>query len=67
MLSPINFFCQGDVFGKFQGHSISLSGETKDILNFKNILHFKTASNWSVKLVMFPMSQVQNLQGVILT
>ena len=37
---------------------MSLSGETKNIFNFKNILHFKTASNWSVKLAKFQMSQV---------
>lgn len=53
-----NSFVKETYFGKFQGHNISLSGEIKGILNFKNILHFKTASNSSVKLIKFQMSQL---------
>ena len=54
-------FVKETYFEKFQGHrghSISLSGKTKNILNFKNILHFKTTSSWSVKLAKFQMSQL---------
>ena len=58
MISPINFYCQGDIFGKFQGQSMSLSGETKNILNFKNILHIKTASHVSIKLAKFQESEL---------
>ena len=51
MLSPMLSFVKEMYFGKFQGHSYLY-------LNFKNILHFKTASNWSVKLAKFEMSQL---------
>ena len=53
-----NSFVKETYFGKFQGHNISLSGKTKGILNFKNILHFKTTSTSSVKLIKFQMSQL---------
>ena len=58
MFSPINVFCRGDYFGKFQSRSMSLSVESKNNLNFKNIKHFKTTGNWSVKLAKFQMSQL---------